>query len=159
MKKMILFVAMISIFAFKANAIVIGPDSSWEEIKAVGLIGGFSTIMFQTEGVTVDELCIDGVNLRPFQPYKTTCAKYDTTGNHMKCVEYKTTYLSTAIAHTEKQCVEWDHNPRHEPNCLKYRTVTVNHPTSYNVTVYKMTPKGDMKAVFAKPYAIEACHN
>lgn len=132
---------------------LVGPQSSWEDIKAAGLTPGFSTIFFGKIGVTVDELCIDGANLRPVQPYRSTCVEYDRKFN--RCIKEASFYLSTPIVHNEYKCVKYNNK---KDDCREWGAFETSYPTVYNVTVYSRTAHDDdFKPMFNKVLEIPAC--
>lgn len=157
MKKIVLLLLCVGMMAFSAQAKTVGPESSWEEIKASGLIPGFSSIFFDGIGVTVDSLCVDGEYLRPVNPYLTYCVEYNTSGDRFECVKTEVRYARTPIQHEEEICSVWDTNSKDAPNCLKYEKVTVEYPLNYKVPVYKVSPRAGHVQQFVKDFTIPRC--
>lgn len=152
-----IFAVLVLFFGAAQAKAAVGPDSSWAEIRQAGLIAGFSSISFDSMGITVDELCVDQANLRPTQPYRQVCAKFDTRHDHFGCIEYKTVYQTTPIVHQEERCTDWVSRGDRGPICVKSDIVQVAYPLSYNVSVYKDKPRAGLVEVFTKGYSIPVC--
>ncbi|OFZ20481.1 MAG: hypothetical protein A2X94_10740 [Bdellovibrionales bacterium GWB1_55_8] len=134
----------------------VGPESSWQEIKtATGYVVGFPVISFGTIGVSIDGVCIDGDNLRPFNPERSVCVEWDYTERNEWCTKYETVTLSTSRTYTAERCAKWD--ARGE-RCLVTETYTGVYPSSYNVSVYKLTARGEYRDAFSKQFDIPACN-
>ncbi|HAR41747.1 MAG TPA: hypothetical protein DCS07_03825 [Bdellovibrionales bacterium] len=135
-----------------AQAAMLGPESSWEEIARSGMIGGFPMIPFRYSQVSADELCIDGDNFKPLQPYRQVCTAFDARLN--RCERHETRYFSTPRTYAASRCVKW--NVRGD-NCLSSESYIAVHPTAYMVSVYYKNVKSDLQQKFKKRFEIPAC--
>ncbi|HAR41745.1 MAG TPA: hypothetical protein DCS07_03815 [Bdellovibrionales bacterium] len=152
MKRISLALLIAASLLSSAYASNVGPASSWSEIRQAGLIAGFSSIFFGNISVSVDELCVDGQNIRPIQPNRTVCVEFGYRFN--QCVRYETRYLSAPLTHSESRCVKYNHKG---DTCIDWESVTVQYPTSYRVTVYEQSHNAGLNAVFNKAFDVPYC--
>lgn len=136
----------------------IDENSSWEEIYQAGLIPRGEQINFGSTLVSVIGICLDGDNLRPFDPYQKVCVGHG-GGDSTECTQWEIRYLSTPRTYTYEVCVKWSQDE--QPVCLVSETHTATHPLSYTVPVYSIQSGGESesyKLEFNKQHNVPACN-
>jgi len=155
MKAILISLAMILAMPAFANSM------TWDQIRSdTKLLASFPQINFGPLLVSADELCVDGANLRPHNPYRDICVGM-TAEENSTCKGYKRIYLETPIRHTENQCVAWEYLGD-AAYCTQYTSTEKDRPLSYLVDVYDFasigSDGGNGQPLFSKSLTIPSCN-
>jgi hypothetical protein len=105
--------------------------------------------------VKVNDLCTDGTNIRPVNPYFKVCIQH--SGRDNKCTRHRLVYLTTPIRHTVSECKNW-RNTYQERRCTEWAPVEKDHPLTFEIPAYR-TGRRDVfnRAEFTIDYTIPVC--
>lgn len=153
------FVALIAFIL--AGSAFANPNMTWDEIhQDTNLHAAFPFIGFKYVSVSVDAVCVDGNNLRPFNPKHERCVAWDNNAENPSCIGTEVVTLSTPIRYVATECAEWGGNAE-SPSCVRYVSVEKVHPLTYNVEVFDAHvfsgESGSLRLLFTKKYNIPAC--
>ncbi len=138
----------------------LNPESSWEEINK-WLLPEFPQISFGSWLISVENLCVDGTNLRPRKPTVQECVEWGRRGDGWECVRTTPKYLSTPIEYERDECVRWGGRSGDNWGCLEYARRRGKHALSYQIPVKPGPPHtGDRepRVLFTKGYDIANCN-
>ena len=155
MLKMVLGILMIATMVFACNAVNV--NLTWDEIDNDPNATAQYWQIQMSHGIFYDVrgLCVDGDNIRPFNPYYEVCAKYgDEDNNEPFCLEYKTVYLSAPMTYQKTVCIEWGGSEN--DICVAEETKTFTHKLTRNVDVVKIGNHYD-ELLFTKSFTIPNC--
>lgn len=154
------FVALIA-FIIGGSALA-NTNITWDEIRRDSdLHAAFPFVGFKYVSVSVDAVCVDGDNLRPFNPKHERCVAWDNHPENPACIATEVVTLSTPIRYTATECAEWDSNSEN-PSCVRYVSFEKVRPLNYNVEIFDAKSfsgeGGGLRLLFTKNYSIPACN-
>lgn len=135
--------------------------ASWDDIKKRYSVS-FPQVQFGNWSVSVDQLCKDGDSLRPFNPNREVCVRWEggTGERDGLCVEKKTVALSRPIT-SERPVYQCSGGTgERDANCVQVGTRLESIPLSYQVPVvepYLGDPNHPGAKVVFKQLDIPAC--
>ncbi len=179
MKKLFVLVAAIAMVAqaqagFFGKKTKVSSSTSWSTLKKLkNSVVEFdvpSLKLANAGNTSVMFVCVDGDEFRTIKKIKKCVSRDRLPGDRRgeyRCTEYKEFYGVQAMTYDAKVCAKYARTRGGEGNCIKYRTVTIDVPLSYEIPVYKArrTNRRDGnynsqrgRKLFTKNYTIPSCH-
>ena len=150
---------MRNILAFLRNATVIfflslplfaggggGDANIWDRR---GISPFFPMIQIKGIFISIDGLCVDGDEIRPFKPCREVCVERH-HGEAGDCILYEKIYVSKPRSYSVVECVERESNDRGD--CVRHEMFNRIIPLTWDVEIYDNCYPGECKR---EPLGIE----
>lgn len=164
MKKMML-VALAALIS--SNAFALSAKDSWNTILNANVsVSGpqFAGAFGLPNGIF--NACVDGNTFKSIAPVKTCTAWKEEKRGHggeegeyteWTCLSYANVDVAISRNAVEQVCVQYDNGEAYT-GCVKWESVNVTYPLSYNLAVHNTAGGEDYQAyLFSKDYTIPAC--
>lgn len=148
----VLALLALSTAAFSVNA------ASWEEIRKDNSLSVHAPeVTFGAYRFSVLDLCRENDEVRPINPFITTCEDADSSDSDIHCMSRKTVRVSRPIVFQDFECEYLSDGGCAEEDKIYFMNKISQ---SYKITVYKseVSPEYETEKLFDKTFTVPACH-